>query len=337
MNTYIIAEVGPNHNGSLDMALEYIDQLALTDVDAVKFQLGNPDETYSLDAFKADYQIRSEKSKSPIEMAKKHQLKPKDHKILFNRCKEKNIDYLCSCFDLGSLVYLDNNINLKYYKVPSGEIFSLDIIDYISKKDKPIILSTGMATFEEVEIALGLLNAKIKKNITILHCTSNYPAPVQDINLKVMLELKKRFNYNVGYSDHTLGSEASLSAVALGAKVIEKHVTMDKKLPGPDHQASSTIEEFSELVKSIRVIEKILGSNKKTFSKHENAIASVARKSIIAKRNIPANKIITEKDICYKRPGTGFLPIEKNKVIGKKTNVSILANRIIKKEFIEKD
>ena len=135
MNTYIIAEVGPNHNGSLEMALEYIDKLSKTGVDAVKFQLGNPDETYSLDAFKADYQIKRESSKSPIEMAKKHQLNPDDHKILFKKCQEKGVDYLCSCFDLGSLIFLDDNIDLKYYKIPSGEIFSLDIINYISKKE----------------------------------------------------------------------------------------------------------------------------------------------------------------------------------------------------------
>jgi len=335
MKTYIIAEVGPNHNGSLDMGLQYIDELASIGADAIKFQLGNPDETYSLDAFKADYQKKRESSKSPIEMAKKHQLKPDDHRILFKKCQDNGVNYLCSCFDLGSLVFLDNNVDLKYYKIPSGEILSLDIINYISQKNKPIILSTGMATYDEIEMTINLLNQRTKKDITLLHCVSIYPAPYDTVNMNVMPVLKKRFNYPVGFSDHTLGNEASLVAVALGASIIEKHVTMDRNLPGPDHQASSTIQEFAQLVKSIRRVEEILGNNIKILSEEENAIADAARKSITSKRNIPINTIIKEEDICYKRPGTGFLPTDINKVIGKKTVVPVPANKIITKEFIE--
>ena len=185
-------------------------------------------------------------------MARKHQLKPDQHKVLYERCKEFGVDYLCSAFDLDSFLFLDRNFDLPYYKIPSGEIFSIDILDYISDRRKPIILSTGMATYDEINVAINLLNRDCKKEITILHCISNYPVPYEDINMNVMLELKKRFGYPVGFSDHTISNECSIVAVAIGASIIEKHVTADRDLPGPDHQASSTIEEFSDLVKSIR-------------------------------------------------------------------------------------
>ena len=337
MKTYIIAEVGPNHNGSLDMALKYIDKLSKIGVDAIKFQLGNPEQTYSLDAFKADYQKERENSKSPIEMAKKHQLKPEQHKVLFNKCNNMGVDYLCSCFDLGSLKFLDANVDLKYYKIPSGELFSLDIINYIAKNNKSIILSTGMATYEEIEIAINLLEQGTKKDIILLHCISNYPAPYDDVNMNVMPALKKRFDYNVGFSDHTIGNESAIAAVALGATMIEKHVTMDKSLPGPDHQASSTIEEFSKLVESIRKVEKILGVAEKLFSKEEIDIALFARKSIVSKRKISKGSKIKNEDICYKRPGTGFLPIEKDQVIGKKALINIPKNKVITRDFLIDD
>lgn len=335
MKTYIIAEVGPNHNGSLEMALEYIDKLSDIGVDAIKFQLGNPEETYSLSAFKAEYQKKRESSNSPIEMAKKHQLKPEDHNILFEKCNAKNIDYLCSAFDLESLIYLDENFDLRYFKIPSGEIFSLDMIDYISKKDKPIILSTGMATYDEIEIAISLLNKYSKKNITLLHCVSNYPTPYDDVNMNIMLELNNKFNLPIGFSDHTIINESSITAVAMGASIIEKHVTIDRNLPGPDHKASSTINEFEKLIRSVRIVEKIKGKTIKVFSEKEKEISRVARKSIISKRNIPAGSIIKESDICFKRPGTGFLPIEKQKVIGKKSVVDIPKNIVIKTDFME--
>ncbi len=336
MKTYIIAEVGPNHNGSLDMAIEYIERLSETGVNAIKFQLGNPEETYSLSAFKAEYQMKSGRSESPIEMAKKHQLKPDDHKILYAKCNEKNVDYLCSAFDLGSLVFLDNNFDLKYFKIPSGEIFSLDMIEYISNINKPIILSTGMASYDEISISINLLNKKQKKYITLLHCISNYPTPFKDVNMNNMIELKRRFNLPVGFSDHTTISETSLAAVSMGATIIEKHVTLDRDLPGPDHKSSSTINEFKKLINSIRIIEQIKGSEKKYFSQEEIEISKAARKSIISKNNIAAGVIIKESDLCFKRPGTGILPINKNEVIGKKSKIDIKKNKIIKPEYLEK-
>tara|TARA_B100002003_G_C14138649_1_gene547603 strand:+ start:706 stop:1719 length:1014 start_codon:yes stop_codon:yes gene_type:complete len=337
MKTYIIAEVGPNHNGSLELAIEYINKLSNIGVDAVKFQLGNPEKTYSQDAFKAEYQKKAENSKSPTEMAKKHQLKPDEHKVLYEKCKESGVDYLCSAFDLDSFLFLDRNFDLPYYKIPSGEIFSIDILDYIAGRNKPIILSTGMATYDEIEVAINLLNRSFKKDITILHCISNYPVACEDVNMNVMLELERRFGYPVGFSDHTVGNESAITAIALGASVIEKHVTLDRRLSGPDHQASSTIEEFVELVKSIRRVEKIMGNTVKRFSAQEKEITSVARKSIVSKRNILPGEIIKKEDICYKRPGTGFLPTEKDEVIGKKALKTIPVNKVILREYLDND
>ena len=270
-------------------------------------------------------------------MSKKHQLKPIDHILLYKECKNNNIDYLCSAFDLNSLIFLDENVELKYYKIPSGEIFSLDILDYISKNDKPIILSTGMATYEEIQLSIDLINKNFKKQITLLHCISNYPTSYNDVNMKVMTELKKRFKYPVGFSDHTIDNYSSITATAMGASIIEKHVTIDKSLPGPDHQASSTIDEFSDLVKSIRKVEIIKGTRKKIFSDQEKQISRASRKSIVSLNDIPSGSIIKEGDICYKRPGTGFLPIQKHNIVGKRTLIDIPANIVITDEFIDND
>jgi len=329
---YIIAEVGPNHNGNLDTALKFIDELAAIGVDAVKFQIGNPLNSYSLDAFKANYQEGRDKTKSPIEMSKRYQLPFSDHIKLYNRCKEVGVDYSCSAFEMESLTFLWENIPMPFFKIPSGEIFTLDMVDFIAQKDLPIILSTGMSTFEEIQQGLNLFEAHGAKDITILHCVSSYPASPEDINLNVMLELRKRFGRNVGYSDHMLGNEASIAAVALGAKVVEKHVTFDKNDEGPDHQASATIAEFAELVKAIRKVETLMGMSEKVFTEKELGIKSVARKSIVSKTDLPEGHVITADDICYKRPGFGFLPTQRDEVIGKKVKVSIEANRVIRPE-----
>jgi len=336
MRTYIIAEVGPNHNGSLELALKYIDSLANIGVDAVKFQLSNPELAVSLDGFKASYQKSSdEDNDSPIKMAKSHQLSKEDHLILYQECKRKGVDYLCSFFDIESLKFIDNNVDLKYYKIPSGEIFTLDIIGYMANKNKPIILSTGMSSYAEVKIAIDLFNKNFPKDITVLHCISNYPVPSNDVNLSVMLKLKELFGYDVGFSDHTEGIISSITAVAMGARIIEKHVTFDKGMTGPDHKASSTIEEFNELVKSIREIEKLVGIPEKRFSKEEIEIRNVARKSIVAKNEIKEGQVIKEEDLAFRRPGTGLLPIEKGLIIGRKAAKKISPNRVILKEFIK--
>ncbi|MDA3779548.1 MAG: N-acetylneuraminate synthase family protein [Bacteroidales bacterium] len=331
MSTYIIAEVGPNHNGSFDMAMKYIEELSKIGVDAVKFQLASPDAFISKDAFKVKYQKERDDAKSPIEMSKRNQISKESHIKLAKKCSEYGITYLASGFDIDSVRFLNEVIDVPIFKIASGEIFSLDIIDYIASVNKPILLSTGMATFNEIEGSLKLLNQNFPKDITILHCISKYPVPLEQVNLKVMKKLAKRFGYPVGFSDHTEGIESSMIAVALGASVIEKHVTFDKNWKGADHKASATIEEFKHLVTNIRKTEKILGDSKKHFSESEIEIRNSVRKSIVTNRTIMKGEIIQEQDICFKRPGYGFLPIEKNIVVGRKAKHDIEENRIIKK------
>jgi N,N'-diacetyllegionaminate synthase len=332
---YIIAEIGPNHNGSFEMALNLTEKLAGIGVDAVKFQIGNSRKSMSLDAFKADYQQNNDNADDIFEASKKRQLSYDEHKKLAKRCKELSVDYLCTAFDLDSLIFLDKEINIPKFKVASGEIFSIDMLEYMSKQSKEVILSSGMATLDEVEKAYNILNPDDKLNVFILHCVTSYPANVCDINLKVMNKIKERFHTKVGYSDHTLGNDTAIAAVALGASIVEKHVTLDKNLPGPDHKASATVEEFESLVKSIRNVETALGNGIKSFSDTELDIAKVARKSIVAKHNIKKGTVVSEEDICYRRPGTGFLPIDKHLVVGKTTIKNILENRVIQDSAIK--
>lgn len=334
-HVYIIAEVGPNHNGNVHTALQMVEQIAKTGVNAIKFQFSNPYELYSDDSFKATYQKQNDTAPSAREMSLRIQLKPEEHLMVYNRCKELGVDYMCTAFDIGSLRFLEEHCDMAYYKVASGEIFSLDVLDYMAKHDRPIILSTGMATYDEVEKSLEILNKYGRKDITILHCISAYPAKYEEVNLMNMLELKERFGYEVGFSDHTIGNECAIAAVAMGASMVEKHVTYDKNADGPDHKASITIEELGELVKSIRHIESAIGVRERQFSETQREIAKVARKSIVAKRSISKGEKITIDDICYKRPGTGFLPIEQDQVIGKTAICDIERDRVIKPEYIE--
>lgn len=332
--TYIIAEVGPNHNGSLSQAILLIEALAEIGVDAVKFQISKLENAYSKDAFKPKYQKENDTEISPLEMSKKYQLSFEDHLVLWKKCKECGVDYLCTAFEMISLNFLSDNIDMPYYKIPSGEILTLDILEHISNKNKPVLLSTGMASYDEIEMVLNVLNKNGKKEITILHCISNYPAPAEDVNLNVMLELKRRFSTPVGFSDHTNGNEAAIAAVALGATVIEKHVTFDKNAEGPDHKASSTVEEFKSLVNSIRTVDKMMGTTKKVFSSDELEIKKSARKSIVSNKSMKKGHIIQREDICFKRPGFGYSPFDLDIVIGKKLLVDLEENRVIRKEHI---
>ena len=332
--TFIIAEIGPNHNGSTKTALRMVDQLFKSGVDSIKFQLGNPDKVYSTDSFKADYQKKNDKKKSIIEMAKSYQLSHKDHLKISNYCKKKKIIYSCTAFDLDSLKFLDKVIKVPFFKIASGEVFSIDMLDYISKRNKPIFLSTGMSTFSDIILILKKLNKFKKKDITIMHCVSSYPARKENLNLNIIDEIRKRHKCKLGYSDHSLDDDACLIAVAKGAKVIEKHVTISKSLNGPDHKSSATITEFKRLIKKIRNFELLLGDGIKKFSKNEIHIQKVARKSIAAKSKISKYKIIKRKDICFRRPGTGISPFDIKKVIGKKAIKNIEANTLINKKLL---
>lgn len=327
--TYIIAEVGVNHNGSLDLALKYIDQLSLIKIDAIKFQLSIPDNLHSNSSIKAGYQKERDKHPDSLSMSRSYALNFNEHKILYERCREKDIDYLCSAFDLESLKFLDSNFDLRYFKIPSGEIFSLDSLEYIAKRKKPILMSTGMASMNDIELATKILNQNFNKDIVLLHCVSRYPAPLPTINLRSMLNLKKCFGYDYGYSDHTVENEAAVAAVALGATVIEKHVTLDKYMSGPDHQASCTVEQFENLVISIRRVEDVLGEEEKYLSADEMETRKVAYKSIVAAKNICKGDLIDESSICFKRPGTGLSPLNRQLVIGREALVDIYYNDLI--------
>lgn len=332
---YIIGEVGPNHNGDVNIALKMVEDMAAAGVDAIKFQMCDPYKVYSDDSFKATYQKKNDTANTAREMSLSFQLSRDEHKKVYAKCVECGVDYFCTAFDLDSLKFLDENFDMTYYKIASGEIFSLDIIDYISTQHKPIIMSTGMSTYEEVKIALDLLNRNFPKDITVLHCISNYPAKYEEVNLRNMIQLHRLYGCKVGFSDHTIGNECAIAAAAMGASMLEKHVTFDKKAKGPDHKASIEIGELSGLISQIRHIEIALGSFERQFSDAQMEVSRVARKSIISSRPLKAGQIITEDDICFKRPGTGFLPIEKEKVVGHRLRKDIGADRVIQKHFID--
>ena len=323
---YIIAEVGPNHQGSLKLACKYIKELSRIGVDAVKFQIGIAKEHYSSNSFKPDYQKKSKtKNTSIIEEANLRLLKLNAHIKLYKECKKNKVDYICSAFDLVSLKFLYKHTKFPFIKIPSGEIQSLDILNFISKKKTSIILSTGMAKISEIKKALQILK---RKNITLLHCVSAYPAKLKDVNLRFMVKLKKLFNLNVGLSDHSPGFVAPILASSLGATIIEKHVTFSKKLKGPDHKASLTISEFKKMVQLIRDAEIILGEDKKILSKEEISNSKAVRKSCISSRAINKGEILKEGDICFKRPGSGISPLLITKFLNKK------AKKFIKKDIL---
>ena len=333
--TFVIAEIGPNHNGSLEKAFNMINQLSNSGVDSIKFQLGDPEKVYSNSAFKANYQKKNDDHKNIIEMAKTYQLSRKNHIKLSNYCKKKKIIYSCTAFDLDSLKFLDKVIKVPFFKIASGEVFSIEMLDYISKKNKPIFLSTGMSTFSDIKLVLKILNKYKKQNITIMHCVSSYPAKKENLNLNIIDEIKKKFNFPVGYSDHSLGCDACLIAVAKGATVIEKHVTLSKNLKGPDHKSSATIKEFKDLIRKIRNHELILGKKFKTFSKDEIHIQKVARKSVATNRKIFKNERIKINDICFRRPGIGISPFNIKKIIGKKTLIDLEKNVLIYPKYLK--
>lgn len=335
MSTFVIAEIGPNHNGSLDIALQMVEALAGSGADAIKFQLAQPEAVYSADAFKADYQRQNDDAGSVIEMSRRLQLPRDAHRKLQQACTAIGIPYLCTAFDLGSLEFLDQVLDIPCFKIGSGELLTIDMLEYMAQRGKPVILSTGMAHFEEIAAALSVLRGNGLQDITLLHCVSNYPAPHTDMNLLAMPELAKHFGCKVGFSDHSLGPESCLAAVALGAQVIEKHVTLDRGMFGPDHKASATIEEFASMVSGIRRVESALGQAQKTFSTAEEGIRRMARKSIVAARDLPVGSRICKEDLVFKRPGTGLSPLLRDRVIGKTTTRDLTADRVIHPEDIE--
>jgi len=316
---FIIAEAGVNHNGSIKLAKKLIDVASKSGADAVKFQTFKTENLVSKNIQKAKYQKEnmSDNENSQFNMLKKLELDVDTHKELINYCNSKNIMFLSTPFDLDSVDLL-NNLGLDIFKIPSGEITNLPILRKIGALNKKIILSTGMADIGEIEDALDILleSGTAKDNITILHANTMYPTPMQDVNLNAMVTIGNTFDINYGYSDHTLGIEVDIAAVAMGANCIEKHFTLDKTMEGPDHKASLEPNELKNMVTSIRNIELALGSSLKKPSQSETPNIEVARKSIVAKTNIKAGEFLTENNLTVKRAGKGISPMRWDEIIG---------------------
>ena len=322
MKIFIIAEAGVNHNGSIELAKKLIDAAVEAGADAVKFQTFKAESIISKFAPKADYQKKNtEHNESLLDMLKKLELSYKDFKDLKKYCDNKGIMFLSTPFDLDSALFL-KNIGLEIYKIPSGEITNYLLLREIGSYGKNVILSSGMADLGEIEDAIDVLAdfGTPRRNITVLHCNTEYPTPYKDVNLKAMITIKKAFNIKVGYSDHTHGIEIPIAAVAMGAEIIEKHFTIDKKLEGPDHKASLEPEELKAMVDAIRNIEKAMGDGVKKPSKSELKNKDIVRKSIVAKKPIRKGEAFTEDNLTVKRPGTGTSPMKWNEVIGRKAD-----------------
>jgi N,N'-diacetyllegionaminate synthase len=313
---FIIAEAGVNHNGDIKLAKRLVDVAIHAGADAVKFQTFKAEDMVTKTAKKAGYQKKTTGAReSQFVMIKKLELREQDFEELFGYAHKKGITFLSSPFDKRSVDLLDR-LGLPAFKIASGEITNLPLIRYIARKGKPIILSTGMSTMAEVKEALQVINDEGTKDIVLLHCVTSYPAKTEDVNLRAMETLRQAFRLPVGLSDHSLGITVPIAAVALGACVIEKHFTQDKSLPGPDHQASLEPEELKEMVKAIRDVEKAMGDGIKAPTKEEKQIRKVARRSIVARVNIPKGTVITEEMLGIKRPGTGLEPKYTGRVIG---------------------
>lgn len=320
-HTLIIAEAGVNHNGSLDMARQLIDAAAKAGVDYVKFQTFRADKLVTRTARQAAYQSRNLGSEnqdhSQYEMLKRLELSPDDHHLLIDYCNAKGVKFLSTAFDLESISFL-NLLGLPLWKIPSGELTNFPYLRAIGMTGKPVILSTGMATLNEIEAAVGVLTrfGTPREQITLLHCTTEYPAPKDQVNLRAMDTMRERFHLPVGYSDHTEGVEIPVAAVAMGATVVEKHFTLDRTLPGPDHRASLEPDELTAMVRQIRAVESALGDGIKEPALSEQANIPIARKSIVAARHISKGELFTDENLTAKRPGTGVSPMLWEAVVG---------------------
>lgn len=315
---FVIAEAGVNHNGNVEIARKLVDVAALAGADAVKFQTFKAENLVCRDAKKADYQMETTGStESQFDMLKKLELTPEMHRDLIKYCWEKQIMFLSTPFDIESLHYLVQ-CGVEIIKIPSGEITNYPYLREAGRTGKPVILSSGMSKLDEVKAAISVLREYGSKDITVLHCNTEYPTPYADVNLRAMITLKEELGVAVGYSDHTQGIEVPVAAVALGAAVIEKHFTLDKSMEGPDHKASLEPDELRKMVRQIRNIGLVLGNGQKEPSDSEKKNVTIVRKSIVAKKYIKKGDIYTEENITTKRPGSGVSPMRWNEVIGQK-------------------
>ena len=331
----IIAEAGVNHNGDVRLAKQLVDAAVAANADAVKFQTFKAERLVTQQAPKAAYQRRrTGESESQLEMLRRLELSPRAHEELAEYCRQQGILFLSTPFDEESAALLAN-LHVPAFKIGSGELTNLPLLEYVASKNRPMIVSTGMSTLAEVETAVRAIQRVNNRGLIVLHCVSNYPADPAEVNLRAMQTMVRTFNVPVGYSDHTLGIEVALAAVALGACVIEKHVTLDRTMPGPDQRASIEPDELSALVRGVRMIEVALGDGRKQPTPRETDTAAVARRSLVAARDVPAGGRLTQELIAIKRPGTGLSPALQAQLVGRTAKRSIPAGTLLTWDMVE--
>jgi N,N'-diacetyllegionaminate synthase len=330
----VIAEAGVNHNGSLEMALKLVDAAVEARVDVVKFQTFKSEEVVTPLAPKADYQLRNTgETESQLDMIRKLELPDEAFRTIQAHCRERGITFLSTPFDYGSADLLEE-MGVEAFKIPSGEITNQPFLSHIARKGKPLIVSTGMSNLDEVAAALDTIIATGNQDVVLLHCVSNYPAAAASVNLRAMKTLEQRFNVPVGYSDHTEGISIPLGAVALGACVVEKHFTLDRKLPGPDHRASLEPSELAAMVRGIREVQSALGDGVKKPVADELSTAAVARRSLVAACDLRAGTVLTENMIAIRRPGTGLPPSDLARVLGRQLKQDVAAGHLFTLEML---
>lgn len=333
---FVIAEAGVNHNGDIEIAKQLIDAASEAGADAVKFQTFQADSLVCRTAKKAEYQLETtDRTETQYDMLKKLELTPQMHRELIEHCSKKNIMFLSTPFDLESIKLL-SELGMQIYKIPSGEITNLPYLREIAKQQKKIILSTGMSSMDEVKAAVNVLKNNGTEDITLLHCNTQYPTPISDVNLLAMVKMREETGLPVGYSDHTQGIEVPIAAAALGAEVIEKHFTLDRKMEGPDHKASLEPQELMQMVTGIRKIELALGNGMKQMSESERENIATARKSIVAAVRIKKGETFTEVNLITKRPGNGINPMRWDELIGKKSKKDYCQDDLINTDELEK-
>lgn len=332
---WIIAEAGVNHNGDLDTARRLVDVAVGAGADAVKFQTFTADKLATRDADKADYQKETtESDESQFEMLRRLELSEKHHRQLVEHCEEQDITFLSTPFDKDSADFLET-LDVRLFKIGSGDLTNIPLIKHVARKGRPLIVSTGMSDLSEVEAAVQAVEETGNQQLYLLHCVSEYPTEPSDVHLRSMNTLKTAFGYPVGFSDHTLGIEIPLAATALGAEVIEKHFTLDRSLPGPDHRASLEPDELEALVSGIRKVRQALGNPRKSPTEGEREVARVVRKSIVATTDIEEGQRITEEMIGIRRPGTGLKPAMLDQVVQRVAATDIPEGTLVERKMLK--
>lgn len=331
---FVIAEAGVNHDGELRLALQLVDAAVEAGADAVKFQTFDPDQLATPDAPKAAYQVSAtDESQSQLEMLRKLTLSTDEHERLAAHCGERNILFLSTPFDHGSADLLAA-MGLPAFKISSGDLTNEPFLEHVARFGRPMLVSTGMATEREVASAVAAIRQAGNTELVLLQCVSNYPARPADVNLRAMATMARRFSTPVGFSDHTMGLEVAFAAVALGACVVEKHLTLDRRRPGPDHRASLEPADFSALVRGVREIEAAMGDGRKEPAASEAEVARVARKSVVAERTIPAGTVLTEDLLAIRRPGTGMPPSARRALLGRQAVREIPAGALLSEDML---